>query len=171
MKRVRRINPRYQEYLNYLDKHISGVVSAWTEILRPAILNDSELNKMIIVNQHDESKYSDEEFYAYLDHFYPEDGSEPSEENSPEYDLAWLHHQKVNPHHFQYWLLIRDDGDIKPLDMQPEYVCEMICDWESFHINNPSGDNAYQWYQNNRSTIVLSNSTSELVDRLLELMK
>lgn len=58
---------------------------------------------------HDLSKFLPCEFFAYARYFH---GSNPrSAENKPAFDVAWLHHQKSNKHHWQYWILQYDNAE------------------------------------------------------------
>lgn len=49
-----------------------------------------------------------------------------------DFKRAWLHHQNVNPHHWQYWVLLNDFGCPETcLEMPEEYMLEMIADWKA----------------------------------------
>lgn len=162
------------KYLKYLDDHISSVKRSWYEILYPTLVTESDLTVedftkiQNVIDTHDQSKYSTEEFLPYLHHFYP---TEENPDNEEEFDMAWLHHQKVNPHHWQYWVLIRDKGSaIVPMDMPLEYVIEMLCDWHSFSYKNPEST-AYKWYQDNKNQMILSKNTKDLIDKYIAYLK
>lgn len=50
------------------------------------------------------------------------------------FSYAWLHHQKTNPHHWEYWIPITGhnrggSGDLEPLPMPEWAVREMLADW------------------------------------------
>lgn len=183
MYRVRKFNPRYDEYLDYLDNHIRGVIGCWEDVLRPAledaddqeILSQIDLDKIgLQVFNHDRSKYDEEEFIGYCNHWYPLDGSEVEHdakrpEDDPEYDYAWSHHQHHNPHHSQYWLIVRDDGSIKALDIPMKYICELLCDWGSFHYNDPKQETANEWWKKNKRKFIMSDLTVENINKLLKL--
>ena len=164
-------NIRQNEYQQYLLNHIGGVKRAWNEILLPALLTESDITVEDLtlcaqrVEKHDESKYCSDEFDAYCNHFYP---SENNKKDSKAFDEAWLLHQKRNPHHWQYWILIRDEGELVPMDMPFEYVCEMLCDWSSFHYVNPEST-ANNWYNKNKKNMILSDGTRKLVELLLSI--
>lgn len=184
MKILKLFNPRYKEYLEYLDDHIGAVIKAWEDVLRPALersrdeelLNILDLDKIgLQVYNHDRSKYSEEEFTAYCNHWYPPDGSDVNhDQNKPEgdkdYDYAWLHHRNNNPHHFQYWVSFEDDGAPIPLDMPLNYICEMLCDWHSFSRNEDE-QTAYDWWIDNKESFIMSDETIKWVDKLIEYMK
>ena len=54
------------------------------------------------------------------------------------------------------------------MDMPFEYVCEMLCDWSSFHYVNPEST-ANNWYNKNKKNMILSDETRELVELLLSI--
>lgn len=176
MKRVIRSNPRSNEYDDYLNTHISGVIRAWDEILEPGLLYDLNDHDMTvedlssirsIISEHDTSKYESDEYDAYCNYFYPSDGFEKDEH---EFNRAWLLHQKRNPHHWQYWILIRDNGDLEPMDMPIEYICEMLCDWHSFTLRD-SKSTAYKWWNDNKDKMVLSKNTIDCIESMISYMK
>lgn len=183
MKRVVRFNSRYKEYLDYLDKHIGGVITCWEDIMRPALeaSEDEEILSRVNLDEiglqvynHDRSKYDDEEFSAYCNHWYPQDGSEVEHKSDkPQddvaYNYAWSHHQHNNPHHSQYWLMVTDDGNIDALDIPLNYIMEMICDWSSFHINNPEEQKASEWYKEHEDSFIMSDNTREWIGRIFEI--
>ena len=167
-----RVSNRRNEYEQYLTQHIAGVKLAY-EKLKDVLLTESDLTVEEInaldmqIEQHDLSKYEDEEFYPYLYHFYP---SNAGADNEDDYDKAWNHHQKHNPHHWQYWILQKDSGEQKILDMPENYVIEMLCDWMSFSIKNPEST-AYKWWNDNQNKMVLSSGTKELINKYIEYFK
>lgn len=170
--------PEYK-YDSYLETHIQGVVDSLHMVepeLRKYLLDDGQLPYEVDyklnslkerVQTHDSSKYLANEYKPYVDYFY---GNEKTPEVVERFDLAWNHHQKRNPHHWQYWLLIRDEGDVVPLPMQFEYVVEMLCDWHSFSRKN-SDSTAYNWYNQNKDSMKLHQDTIELVEHMLEWFK
>lgn len=176
MKRVINSNPRSEEYDEYLYNHIRGVKMAWEQILYPSIMEDMDTLGLIIddisdieesVNSHDDSKYKSDEYNAYCNYFYPCEGFEKDEEA---FDKAWLLHQHRNPHHWQYWLLVRDEGNLEAMDMPICYICEMLCDWHSFSLRDPEST-AYSWYQSNKDNMIFSDTTRDMVSRLVEYFK
>ncbi len=165
------INPRYPEYLEYLHQHISNVNIAWKSVLRPKVAtltSDEELSyidKCILM--HDKSKYDRIEFIPYLNHFYPH---LDYPDCTSDYDFAWLHHQNINPHHWQYYVLIKDCGDIDILDMPLSYVCEMLCDWHSFSYKDLEST-AFNWFKSNSDNMMLSNNTLDIIYKLIDVLK
>lgn len=182
MKLLKTFNYRYKEYLDYLDNHIGAVIKSWEDVLRPAIESSKDEEILRILNldeiglqvyNHDQSKYGDEEFTAYCNHWYPPDGSDVDHEiagdhqnDDRDYKYAWLHHQHNNPHHSQYWITLDDDGTIVPLDMPVNYICEMLCDWHSFSRDERE-QTAYDWWNDVKDTFIMSDNTVMWVERLI----
>lgn len=170
-------NPRVQEYDNYINTHVRNVVRVWDEILCPFLVDNIELfeydfkvsihNLEFIRNTitcHDVSKWSPEEYYPYLNYFYPEHEEDKDED---EFNKAWLHHQHSNQHHWQYWTLVLDEGEVVPLDMPFDAICEMLCDWSSFqYTDNPNTANG--WYELNKDNMILSDRTRRCVELILD---
>ena len=154
------------QYNNYLNDHISNVMAGfeWLYDKLPEIFNGVSADMMVPqINAHDDSKWSDEEYQAYDDYFYG--NRTPAVEEA--FDLAWLHHQQHNPHHWQHWLLREDDGDCKALEMPKEYVIEMICDWWAFSWKKQKLTEIFDWYAMNKPKMVLHQNTLQLVENIL----
>lgn len=163
-------NPRQDEYFQYLNEHISNVNRVWNEQLGPIIQKESPEAYYLAskeVSLHDTSKYDDEEFYAYCNHFYPTEDYPDDEEA---FDVAWLRHQHLNPHHWQYWVLLKDSGGIVPQDIPLHHICNMLCDWGSFSAKDPDST-AYNWYHRNKNKMILSSTTRSIVEYLVEFLK
>lgn len=176
MKRVIRMNPRYKEYDKYLDQHITGVQRAWKEILKPALTENIDAIDITaedfgiideLVDSHDASKYYDDEYIPYCNYFYPCEGFEKDQEA---FDLAWLQHIHLNPHHHQHWVLVRDEGELVPLDMPIPYICEMLCDWHSFTLRDPKST-AYKWWTDNKQNMTLSDNTIDVIEAIIGFLK
>ena len=156
------------EYMNYIGAHKERVVRAY-EDLKSRNFEDEEIRKAIeelgaTIDEHDNSKYSDDEFDAYRRKYYPYEG-EISDDVDEEFEIAWKHHYAVNPHHPEHYYNYELHTAI---DMPLKYIIEMICDWMSF------GDNARQWYYNNPSgktekDKVMTPYTIEWTEKLLNL--
>lgn len=160
------------KYIDYIKRHRAGVLKSWKNILYPALLTESDYDVElltdieILINCHDESKLKSDEFDAYCDYFYP---SEENAKDEEAFNKAWFLHQRRNPHHWQYWCLIKDSGKIIPLDMPVKYICEMLCDWSSFQFVVDKNSTANNWYQKNKNKMVLSDSTRQTVEELLKI--
>jgi hypothetical protein len=86
-----------------------------------------------LIKEHDESKFSEEEFEPYAQKWFNNSGK------TPEYEEAWKHHWMNNEHHPEYWL-----GE----DMPYIYILEMICDWGSFSIDKGDFKELSDFYYN-----------------------
>jgi hypothetical protein len=158
------------EYDEYLDKHISAVKTAfdWICVNLPELIKDYDADVLgEHVCTHDYSKWDDEEYFAYCKYFYGE--KTPEVEN--EFDYAWLHHQHNNPHHWQHWLLREDDGDLKALEMPYLDVIEMVCDHWAFSWVKDNLYEIFNWYDKNKSKMVLHENTKSLYEEILEKIK
>lgn len=152
-----------QEYVDYIEEHIANVKTAFQEygdrLCQELNISKFELEKNIY--KHDMSKFSDEEFDAYRNYFFPCSNEEKDEEI---FDLAWKHHYEHNPHHPQYW---RKDNYI--MDMPNIYIAEMLCDWEAMSMK--FHDNTYEYYMKERDIKPFSEKTKKTLDRVIEIFK
>ena len=155
-----------KEYDEYLTNHIDNVWKGyrWVEKYAPEILNKidniKEFEKQL--RAHDKSKWSDEEYDAYDKYFY-------GKKDQAEFDLAWAHHQKLNEHHWQYWLLFNDEDGVKTLDMPYEYIVEMILDWWTFSWSKNNLNEIFKWYE--LHDINVSKNTRKEVENILDVLK
>lgn len=128
---------------------------------------------------HDWSKFLPCEFFPYADYFYGEKARLQKEEWDDSrywplaqkyydsFDRAWLHHQHVNAHHWQHWMLRNDDLRIKALKMPEKYVREMVADWMGAGRAITGRWEVAEWYAKNRDIIQLHAGTRELVESLI----
>ena len=155
-------------YSNYLDQHIGNVYRGyeWIKTNLPEILNGEDYEIQIRYN-HDNSKYSVEEYEAYDKYFY---GGNKTEEVKENFNLAWLHHIHNNPHHWQHWVLINDDPGLGMiiLDMPHNYIIEMICDWWAFSWAKGNLQEIFSWYDARKDYMKLSDKTRKTVENILE---
>lgn len=166
---------RKMEYNNYLKEHIRNVQRSFEQFLLPVLQEDENItpdNIAIIqdqIKQHDKSKYEDVEYEGYLQWFYPVNDDENNKDKNM-FNLAWNHHQHHNQHHWQYWICRTDsDGDVV-LDMDLPSICEMLSDWHSFSVKDRKST-AYQWYQDNKKKMILSDNTRNIVENYIEYFK
>lgn len=163
---------RVKEYDNYIIEHQTNVLKAFDKYSDKivTVLDEISIEEMEKLRKniefHDESKYSKEEFEPYRNWFYSVKGEE---KNKLAYDKAWLHHQHHNPHHWQYWVNINDDGSIEAIEMDETALVELFCDWVGmsykFH-NNPN-----DFYNKRKDGIVLAPLTRKKLEALLALVK
>ena len=161
-----------KEYDNYIYEHRNNVACAfqWIKNNVPFLDQDAVLRAEANIRNHDQSKDSPEEYSAYDAYFY---GREKTDKVKNDFDYAWLHHQHLNPHHWQHWLLVNDDpgSKSKVLEMPPEYIYEMIADWWSFSLKNEKPFEIFDWYNKHLDTIVLGVETEKIVNDILNKMK
>lgn len=161
---------QYQkDYKKYIIDHKSNVEKAYKWLLEN--LNDEinfgdkdKLQKLI--DQHDLSKWSEEEFEPYALYF-----NVDKNKYKNEFNLAWNHHQKCNPHHWQYWVLVNDDDGTIGLEMPQEYIIEMICDWWSFSHKTGNLKEIFSWYKDHTKKQVLHPNTKKEVEFILDKIK
>ena len=111
-----------EEYKNYIEEHKERVeqFAEWLKENLPELFDNIDIELFDeVIQEHDDSKFSEEEFEAYAQHFYG------NKKNDFEFEEAWKHHWTNNEHHPEFWL-----GE----DMPYIYILEMICDWGSFSI-------------------------------------
>lgn len=165
------------QYDQYISNHKSAVTQAYDWFVRNTndVLPKENLLKTayrrVIVDEHDLSKMSKEEYSAYDEYFY---GDEKNEEINNRFQNAWLNHIHKNPHHWQHWVLINDDEGEVVLDMEHVYIVEMICDWWSFSwmkyretLNPESLQDIFKWYDDHKDTMKLSDKTRDTVEDIL----
>ena len=162
------------EYDQYLKEHKENIIRGlkWMEEYLPASFIDGKkmAEAQLNAENHDESKFSKDEYDAYDAYFY---GGNRSYAVEKAFDLAWLHHQHNNPHHWQYWCLVDDDPSphsSRALDMPLEYIYEMIADWWSFSWKNNNLMTIFSWYDEHYDYIQLSKTTRITVDMILTSM-
>ena len=147
-----------EEYKQYVIDHKERVkqFADWLKENCPDLFEGvdvEEFDKMI--EEHDESKFSEEEFEPYAQKWYG-DGKK-----TPEYEEAWKHHWMNNEHHPEYWL-----GE----DMPYIYILEMICDWGSFSIASGDMKELSEFYFNKAKDDPeknFSEATKEIIEDIL----
>ena len=158
-----------EEYSKYLVEHCENVCEAfrWIQNNIPQVLSklDTSLDYWVYLNmEHDESKWEDEEYYAYDNYFYGDKTSKVVKE----FDYAWLHHIHNNPHHWQHWVLLEDEGKTKALEMPERDVIEMVCDWWSFSFKKGDLREIFKWYDDHKGKMILHPNTRKKVEAILD---
>lgn len=144
-------------YLRYVLRHKWYVFHACLELRVP-------LHQAIL---HDWSKFLPSEWFAYVATFYAPGGSKRYIESS-DFDRAWNRHQKIQPHHWQFWLLSMDSGTTHPLEMPERFVREMVADWVGAGLAITGKREVMSWYLKNRDKMQLHLKTRARVEQLLE---
>ena len=161
------------EYNQYLDNHIANV---WKAFLYMKANLDGVIRDIPGVDwdwqirlEHDKSKLLKEEYDAYDAYFY---GNDKSSEIETAFEQAFLHHIHSNPHHWQYWVLIKDDPEngnteIVGMPIPYNYIIEMICDWWAFSWANENLYEIFAWYDDHKDNIKLHQNTRQTVEFVL----
>jgi hypothetical protein len=122
---------------------------------------------------HDWDKFGYKMFTSYARTFYSVDG-EGQYIPDPWFDYTWNRHQKISRHHWQAWLLVRDTGEVVPLQMPVVDATEMIADWRGAGRAYSKPDQKWkpsetaEWYWKNREKMILHPLTRELVEAILD---
>ena len=164
-----------KEYDEYLRSHIANVTVAlkWIadNLTDSNWFHDTDISEALeFVNLHDRSKGTKEEYDPYDVYFY---GNNRSYSVVSAFDYAWLLHQNRNQHHWQYWVLIKDDDNngqtqLKPLQIPLPYVLEMIADWWSFSWKSGNLEEIFDWYDKHRKSMLLHDKTRKNVEGILK---
>lgn len=162
-----------QQYDQYLIDHKENVAKAfhWLKRNLPDLFEDGIDYEHQIVFNHDDSKTKPDEYYAYDAYFY---GGNRSYEVLAEFDKAWLMHIHRNPHHWQHWVLLKDDPekvDMKFIDIPDNYINEMISDWWSFSWANGELSSIFKWYDEHKDIIKVSHRTRKKIENILNRIK
>lgn len=148
---------RHINYLKYIIRHKWYVFLAARRLGCPIWL-------AII---HDWSKFRPSEWFPYARCFYKSNGEKQYDE-TPEFNYAWLHHQKRNKHHWQYWLITWDRGNTEALEIPSQYVLEMVADWAGAGRAITGRWEVLHWYHEQEQFIQLHPKTRLLVEFMLE---
>jgi hypothetical protein len=154
-----------KQYDRYLVEHIHAVQKAMNWMLNniESLEEETGYNKsefVYVASVHDMSKRGPHEYSAYDDYFY-------GERDEDAFNRAWLHHIHNNPHHWQHWVLINDDGSLLALEMPKLYALEMIADWWSFSWRSGNLSEVFDWYEKHKGVMVLHPNTREFVEGVL----
>lgn len=166
-----------QKYDEYLIEHKTNVKNGFYFLkdYLPQIFGSGE-NSILgevehnIVYGHDSSKTELDEYDAYDAYFY---GGNRSFQVISDFNRAWLKHIHRNPHHWQHWVLINDDKEngVILIDMPDVYIIEMICDWWSFSWSKGKLFEIFDWYDEHRLYMKMSDYTRGKVENILDLLK
>ncbi len=192
-----------KEYLNYIAEHIDNVDKAYKQLFGPRFteadaaelqlplgeLAKARLDVRSVLDDHDQSKYSDEEFDAYRARFHKTTKEQEKYDNDLAYketvdnnfQKAWEHHYKNNNHHPQWWRWVdlennrykpRETERSEALEMTLVAIFHMLCDWQAMSIkfNSKLSD----WYRDEAQTdecTFMHPNTKAIVDRFVDWIK
>lgn len=159
---------KHLQYLSYVIRHKWFVLVASIKIGAP-------IWRALV---HDMSKFKPSEWFPYVEAFYgvygynwrdiDQYGIRKNIRVMEDFDRAWLFHQKRNPHHWQYWVLIKDNEPSLCIEMPRSYALEMIADWMGAGRAITGKWEVKEWYAKNREKIKLHDNTEDRVDLILE---
>jgi hypothetical protein len=117
---------------------------------------------------HDWSKFLPSEWIPYSQYFYGKPyGEQKTQQEEDAFDRAWLYHQNRSPHHWQYWVLIQDEGNTIVMPMPDRYRREMLADWRGAGRAMNGKDDTKSWYLKNRNRINLHPETRHWIEQQL----
>lgn len=154
-------SPEHRYYIN-VKEHIKNVQYGYTFIKNkiPSMFNEleisvDEMDKQI--QQHDQSKFSPEEFEASAQYYYGSKDEYP-------YKAAWDHHWRHNPHHPEYW---------QGQDMPYSCLLEMLCDLWSFGWKDLNLHEIFDYWNKNRDEKqkIMSEASFNKFESMLDILK
>lgn len=84
------------------------------------------------------------------------------------FNIAWNHHQKRNDHHWQYWVLLQDEGGTYALPMPDVCRKEMLADWRGAGRAQKKSDTV-AWYRVNKDKMNLHPDTRAWIESELKI--
>ena len=148
-----------EENKKYIEEHKANVseFADWLKENLPELFENIDIELFDeMIKEHDDSKFSEEEFEPYAQKWFNNSGK------TLEYEEAWKHHWMNNEHHPEHWL-----GE----DMPYIYILEMICDWGSFSIKSGDFRELIDFYYNKARDDEeknLSENTKTIIEEILE---
>ena len=127
---------------------------------------------------HDLSKYSPTEFLTGARYYQGFRSPNAAERDAMGVSAAWQHHKGRNRHHYEYWIDVVGNGDIRMEGkrMPLRYVVEMFCDrvaaCKVYKGDAYTDSSALEYYQREHSTHgpLIHPETDALLLALLELL-
>ena len=171
-----------RNYCDYVEEHIKNVSESWellkTKCAHMRFIYDDFVFFTIdgMVRSHDMSKTSTNEFIQYAEWFFGPHGKEwesmdVEHENQhirlhKEFDAAWEHHKKENPHHWQNWT--NKESVCNPYELECHCVC-MVVDWMAMGLK--FGDTAEEYYEREKTRINLPEWSVRFIRDIFEAIK
>lgn len=150
-----------EKYKQYVLTHKANVekFASWLKTNCPEVFEGVSLSAFDdVIKEHDESKFSEEEFEPYANFWYNDN---EHYDYDPAYEAAWEHHWMTNEHHPEHWF-----GEDMPLI----YILEMLCDWGSFSIAKGNLRELITYYYEDArddDEKNLSDATKEIIEDIL----
>jgi hypothetical protein len=119
---------------------------------------------------HDWSKFTLAELPAYGQWFFGGRG------NGDAFAKAWVHHQNLNPHHWEYWVTrsthrisVAGPATAEALPMPETYIREMVADWMGASKAYTGQWEIKEWVVKNLPKMNLHEATLQRLGELIEL--
>lgn len=159
---------KYWKYLKYLLRHKYYVAKICFRlgIWRQGIL-------------HDWSRFTPREFKALANYYYSGEHPGYFYHNGQDSILtkiygidkcAWWH-QKLNRHHWDWWVMVGDLGDQIIIEMEKRFIKEMVADWYSASLVKTGKVDLVDWYEKKKGQIHLGPKTRKYLERLLPIVE
>jgi len=116
---------------------------------------------------HDWDKFTPSMWSSYAKTFRKPDGT-GQYAPSDEFYRAWNGHEKRNKHHWQYWVLLKDTGEVIPLSIPDKHRREMLADWVGAGRALCKPDTK-QWYIANKDRMMIHRDTREWIEKQLSI--
>lgn len=104
---------------------------------------------------HDWDKLLPGRWTAYANFF---SGAELTPDVKEAFRESWQRHAYLNDHHWQHWVSIHDDGNVRPHEMSDVARREMLSDWIGAH-KALGGHDLLGWYLEREATILIAPKT------------
>lgn len=116
---------------------------------------------------HDIDKFYPDEFFAHAKAYANRGDNKYA--YTDEFCHAAILHRHRNPHHWQYYILITDEGAIWPINIPQSVVLEMVVDWVAAAKTNDR--DVSDWYFKNQSKMILHPDTRIRIEETLRNVK
>lgn len=163
-----RAHIKYLKYIYFHKLYVFQACMKWKVPLWRAII-------------HDYSKFFPSEWGPYVRAFHNPDGSKrniKTDSNtidmnkiSAEFAVAWNSHQKRNPHHWQWWVVLNDEDGMVALEMPDTYIREMLADWEGAGKAITGNADARGWYIRQYDKFIMHPNTRKAIEEYLNIVQ
>lgn len=173
-----------QQYFDRLELHRSLVLKAFNDLIANLasniIVNDKPVYEYAdairpAIENHDKSKFEDEEFYAYREHWLPTVHELYLYETDPDYKAtvdeetnnARIHHLLNNDHHPEFWCKFDGEKFIDPTDMSIIAILHMICDWQGMSYEVGGSAKSFWFGEGQKHREHMTNNTIDTVNHIM----
>ena len=157
---------KIHKYRKYIENHRDNIQKAYCEMVMCPGLNFVNWTEDLCyklkerANNHDLSKYSEEEFEPYRKFYHPVNKEEKFL-GEIEFDAAWEHHWSNNWHHWQCRQYCNNE-----MTEEIYLGClENVMDWLA--MSYKFGDRPYQFWEKNKDKIKLPQVQMDLIRDLV----